>query len=123
MPQRRRGILIDWPIPAPVTARQSGQATRPALLVVRSAATSYLSSMTGTPAFLDGARPDVPDIVVPRGITPFYLPGRPVRGGVVRPAPPAEALLPRHQTPPAVTTLAGQALALAAALAAALKFR
>ncbi len=94
-----------------------------ALLVVRGAGASYLSSMIGTPAFLDGSRPDVPDIVVPRGITPFYLPGRPVRGRVVRLGPLADALLTRHQNHPAVTSLAGQALALAAALAAALKFR
>jgi molecular chaperone Hsp33 len=91
--------------------------------VVRRAVASYLSIMTETPAFLDGARPDVPDIVVPRGITPFYLPGRPVRGRVVRLGPLADALLTRHQNHPAVTTLTGQALALAAALAAALKFR
>ena len=79
--------------------------------------------MTETPAFLDGARPDVPDIVVPRGIVPFYLPGRPVRGRLVRLGPLADALLSRHDNHPAVTTLAGQALALAAALATALKFR
>ena len=79
--------------------------------------------MTETPAFLDGARPDVPDIVVPRGITPFHLPGRPVRGRLVRLGPLADALLTRHDQHPAVTVLTGQALALAAALAAALKFR
>ena len=79
--------------------------------------------MTETPAFLDGTRPDVPDLVVPRGITPFHLPGRPVRGRLVRLGPLADALLTRHDNDPAVTTLAGQALALAAALAAALKFR
>ena len=79
--------------------------------------------MNVTPAFLDGARPDVPDIVVPRGIVPFYLPGRPVRGRLVRLGPLADALLSRHDNHPVVTALAGQALALAAALAAALKFR
>lgn len=79
--------------------------------------------MTPTPAFLDSARPDVPDIVVPRGITPFYLPGRPVRGRLVRLGPLADALLTRHENHPVVTTLSGQALALAAALATALKFR
>jgi molecular chaperone Hsp33 len=79
--------------------------------------------MTETPAFLDGARPDVPDIVVPRGITPFHLPGRPVRGRLVRLGPLADALLTRHDQHPVVTALTGQALALAAALAAALKFR
>ena len=79
--------------------------------------------MTATPAFLDSARPDVPDIVVPRGVTPFHLPGRPVRGRLVRLGPLADALLTRHDNHPAVTALAGQALALAAALSTALKFR
>ena len=79
--------------------------------------------MTATPAFLDSARPDVPDIVVPRGVTPFHLPGRPVRGRLVRLGPLADALLTRHENHPAVTALAGQALALAAALSTALKFR
>jgi molecular chaperone Hsp33 len=79
--------------------------------------------MSTTPAFLDPARPDVPDLVVPRGITPFHLPGRPVRGRLVRLGPLADALLTRHDHHPVVTALAGQALALAAALAAALKFR
>jgi len=79
--------------------------------------------MTTNPAFLDSNRPDVPDIVVPRGITPFYLPGRPVRGRLVRLGPLADALLTRHQNHPVVTALAGQALALTAALATALKFR
>ena len=79
--------------------------------------------MSQTPAFLDPARPDVPDIVVPRGVTPFYLPGRPVRGRLVRLGPLADALLTRHDNLPIVTALSGQALALAAALATALKFR
>ena len=75
------------------------------------------------PAALDPNRPDVPDIVVPRGVTPFYLPGRPVRGRLVRLGPLADALLTRHDNHPAVTTLSGQALALAAALATALKYK
>ena len=79
--------------------------------------------MSATPAFLDPTRPDVPDIVVPRGVTPFHLPGRPVRGRLVRLGPLADALLTRHDNHPAVTRLTGQALALAAALATALKFR
>ena len=33
--------------------------------------------MSDTPAFLDPGRPDVPNVVVPRGVTPFYLPDRP----------------------------------------------
>ena len=79
--------------------------------------------MSETPAFLDGGRPPVPDIVVPRGVTPFFLPRRPVRGRLVRLGPLAHALLTRHPNHPAVTRLAGQSLALAAALSTALKFR
>jgi molecular chaperone Hsp33 len=79
--------------------------------------------MPETPAFLDPARPPVPDLVVPRGITPFHLPRRPVRGRLIRLGPLAEALLTRHANPEPVTRLTGQALALAAALASALKFR
>jgi molecular chaperone Hsp33 len=79
--------------------------------------------MPETPAFLDSGRPDVPDIVVPRGVTPFFLPRRPVRGRLIRLGPLADALLSRHDNDPVVTRLAGQALALVAALASALKFR
>ena len=79
--------------------------------------------MSDTPAFLDSGRPDVPDLVVPRGVTPFHLPRRPVRGRLVRLGPLAEALLTRHDNHAAVTALHGEALALAAALATALKFR
>jgi molecular chaperone Hsp33 len=79
--------------------------------------------MSETPAFLDGARPPVPDIVIPRGVTPFFLPQRPVRGRLVRLGPLADALLTRQPNAPAVTRLAGQSLALAAALSTALKFR
>lgn len=79
--------------------------------------------MSQTPAFLDPTRPPVPDIVVPRGVTPFYLPHRPVRGRLVRLGPLADALLTRHDNHPVVTRLAGEALALAAALSGALKFR
>src|SRR5579883_8763 len=84
---------------------------------------AYLAAMSETPAFLDPHRPDVPDIVVPRGIVPFHLPKRPVRGRLIRLGPLAEALLTRHDNPEPVTVLAGQALALVAGLAAALKFR
>ncbi len=83
----------------------------------------YLRPMPQTPAFLDSGRPDVPDIVVPRGVTPFHLPRQPVRGRLVRLGPLADALLTRHDNHPAVTALAGLALALVAGLAAALKFR
>ncbi|HVZ09672.1 Hsp33 family molecular chaperone HslO [Rhodopila sp.] len=79
--------------------------------------------MSETPAFLDGGRPPVPDIVVPRGMLPFYLPNRPVRGRLVRLGALADALLTRHDNDPVVTRLAGQAMALAAGLSAALKFR
>ena len=79
--------------------------------------------MSDTPAFLDGGRPPVPDLVIPRGVTPFFLPGRPVRGRLVRLGPLADALLVRHDHPPVVTALVGQALALAAALSTALKFQ
>jgi molecular chaperone Hsp33 len=79
--------------------------------------------MSDTPAFLDGDRPPVPNIVVSRGVLPFFLPRRPVRGRLVRLGPLADALLTRHQAHPVVTRLAGQALALAAALSTALKFQ
>jgi len=76
-----------------------------------------------TPDFLDHDRPPVPDIVVPRGVTPFHLDGKPVRGRLVRLGPLAAALLTRHASPDAVTRLLGEALALTAGLASALKYR
>jgi molecular chaperone Hsp33 len=79
--------------------------------------------MPDTPAFLDSGRPLVPDLVVPRGVVPFFLPQRPVRGRLVRLGPLADALLSRHDNHPVVTALVGQALALAAGLSTALKFR
>ncbi len=82
-----------------------------------------LVAMSLSPAFLDSGRPDVPDLVVPRGVMPFHLPGRPVRGRLVRLGPLADALLMRHDHPDAVTRLSGQALALVAALGTGLKFR
>ncbi len=84
---------------------------------------AYLAAMPETPAFLDSGRPDVPDIVVPRGVTPFYLPRRPIRGRLVRLGPLADALLTRHENHAVVVRLAGEALALVAALSSALKFR
>ena len=87
------------------------------------ASPSYLSAMSDTPAFLDQDRPPVPQIVVPRGVTPFFLPGRPVRGRLVRLGTLADALLTRHASDPQVTRLAGQALALVAGLASGLKFQ
>lgn len=79
--------------------------------------------MSDSPAFLDSGRPPVPDIVISRAVLPFFLPRRPVRGRLVRLGPLADALLTRHENHPAVTRLAGQALALAAALSTALKFQ
>lgn len=79
--------------------------------------------MSETPAFLDAGRPPVPDLVVPRGVTPFFLPQRPVRGRLVRLGALADLLLTRHDNHPVVTRLVGQGLALAAALSTALKFR
>jgi molecular chaperone Hsp33 len=75
-----------------------------------------------SPAFLDSGRPPVPDLVVPRGVLPFFLPRRPVRGRLVRLGPLSDALLTRHTNHPVVTRLVGQALALAAGLSTALKF-
>jgi molecular chaperone Hsp33 len=82
----------------------------------------YVAVMTELPAFLDSTRPDVPDLAVPRGVTPFFLPQQPVRGRFVRLGPLANTLLTRHDHPEPVRNLLGQALALAAALATALKF-
>ena len=94
-------------------------------MVAVGARAAYLGSMTdlNPPAFLDADRPDVPDLVVPRGIQPFFLPDRPVRGRLIRLGRLADALLSRHDNHPAVTTLTGEALALVAALSSALKFR
>ncbi len=79
---------------------------------------------SATPAFLNHDRPPVPDIVVPRGVQPFHLHLKPVRGRLVRLGPLAEALLGRHPgLDPAVLALMGQAMALTAALATALKFK
>src|SRR5271166_2033583 len=84
---------------------------------------AYGVAMSEMPAFLDGERPPVPDIVVSRAVIPFFLPRQPVRGRLVRLGPLADALLTRHDNAPVVTRLAGQALALAAGLSSALKFR
>lgn len=78
---------------------------------------------SATPDFLRHDRPPVPDLVVPRGIQPFRLRDRPVRGRVIRLGPLADALLTRRDPPPPVARLLGQALALTAGLAAALKFQ
>jgi molecular chaperone Hsp33 len=83
---------------------------------------AYVKFMTPLPAFLDSNRPDVPDLAVSRGITPFFLPSQPVRGRLIRLGPLANTLLTRHDHPEPVRRLLGEALALAASLAAALKF-
>ncbi len=75
-----------------------------------------------TPPFLNHDRPPVPDTVVPQGVLPFHLEDRPVRGRLVRLGPLADALLGRHRQHPAVLRLMGEALALTAALATALKY-
>ncbi|WP_137181072.1 Hsp33 family molecular chaperone HslO [Roseomonas sp. AR75] len=79
---------------------------------------------SATPAFLNHDRPPVPDLVVPRGVQPFHLHLKPVRGRLVRLGPLAEALLGRHESlHPSVLAMMGEAMALTAALATALKFR
>jgi molecular chaperone Hsp33 len=83
----------------------------------------YLRDMDDTPAFLDTDRPDVPDLVVARGVLPFRLAELGVRGRLIRLGPLADALLGRHENPEAVNILTGKALALTAGLATALKFR
>jgi molecular chaperone Hsp33 len=79
--------------------------------------------MIKPPAFLDSGRPDVPDMVVPRGVVPFSLRGGAIRGRLVRLGALSDALLTRHDHHEAVTQLTGQALALVAALASALKYQ
>jgi len=76
-----------------------------------------------TPDFLNHDRPPVPDVVMPRAILPFRLEDRPVRGRLVRMGGLADALIARHDLPGDVSRLLGEALALTAGLAAALKFR
>lgn len=84
----------------------------------------YLNSVTQPkPDFLDHDRPPVPDLVVPRGVSPFHLTDKPVRGRLLRLGALADALLTRHSHPEPVAQLMGQALALTAGLASALKYR
>ena len=79
--------------------------------------------MTDSPVFLDVGRPPLPDMVIARGVVPFFLPNRPVRGRLVRLGALTDALLTRHDYHPIVARLVGQSLALAACLSTALKFR
>ena len=55
---------------------------------------------TTTPAFLDSARPEVPDIVVPRGVHALHLPRRPVRGRLIRLGPLARRAADPPRQPP-----------------------
>jgi molecular chaperone Hsp33 len=82
-----------------------------------------MCGMSQTPAFLDTDRPPVPDIVVPRGVLPFYLPDRPVRGRLIRLGALADSILGRHSQPEASVRIVGECLALVAGLSTAPKFR
>lgn len=83
---------------------------------------SQIPEQADGPMFDAFGRPPVPDLVVPRAILPFHLDERPVRGRLVRLGPLADALLRRHDYQPEIAKLAGEAMALTAGLAAALKF-
>jgi molecular chaperone Hsp33 len=83
---------------------------------------SEIPEQADGPMFDAFDRPPVPDLVVPRAILPFHLDERPVRGRLVRLGPLADTLLGRHDYQPAIAKLAGEAMALTAGLAAALKF-
>lgn len=62
-------------------------------------------------------------MVVAGGIVPFHLARSPVRGRLVRLGTLADAILSRHDVPENVARLNGEALALVAAMASALKFQ
>lgn len=80
--------------------------------------------MNDTPAFLDTQRPaEVPDLVIARGITPFHLARRGVRGRLIRLGALADTMLIRHDLPDGMVRLGGEALALVAGLSAGLKFK
>ncbi|WP_207539767.1 Hsp33 family molecular chaperone HslO [Sabulicella rubraurantiaca] len=84
----------------------------------------YLPPVTQfEPDFLNHDRPDVPNLVVSDGVSPFHLHHKPVRGRLVRLGPLADAILSRREQPEPVQRLLGQALALTAGLASALKYR
>ena len=65
-------------------------------------------------------RPNVPDITIPQGITPFFFAA--ARGRIARLCPLTDNLIKRHQYPTAISILGGEALTLVALLASALKF-
>ncbi len=61
--------------------------------------------------------------MVPQGVCPFHLREKPVRGRLVKLGKLADALLLRRDTPEPVRRMMGEALALTAGLASALKFQ
>ncbi|MDI2090544.1 Hsp33 family molecular chaperone HslO [Commensalibacter oyaizuii] len=68
----------------------------------------------------DHDRPNVPNVVIPKGITPFFFTS--ARGRLIRLDNLTDALLQRHNYPYAISKLGGEALVLVAGLASALKF-
>ncbi|QDH25812.1 Hsp33 family molecular chaperone HslO [Neokomagataea tanensis] len=62
-------------------------------------------------------------MVVAGGVVPFHLERSPVRGRIVRLGALADAILSRHDVPDNVARLNGEALALVAGMASALKFK
>ena len=96
--------------------KQPNSGGRPPLL-------TYLVSMSDTPAFLDSGRPPVPDLVVPRGVLPFFLPQRPVRGRLVRLGPLADALLEPARQPSRGHPACRRGAGARRGLSTALKFR
>lgn len=84
-----------------------------------------MTPVTETTPPTEARRPhDVPDLTVAHAITPFHLGHVPVRGRLITLGPLAGAILSRHDgLPEPVRLLGGQALALVAAMATALKFK
>ncbi|EHM01563.1 chaperonin HslO [Acetobacteraceae bacterium AT-5844] len=82
---------------------------------------AFVTDQTPTPR--DQDLPPAPRVTVPDGVQPFHLWDKPVRGRLVRLGPLADAVLSRHDNPDVVKKLTGQALALTAGLATALKFQ
>jgi molecular chaperone Hsp33 len=71
----------------------------------------------------DDDRSPAPSVTVAEAVQPFHLWDKPVRGRLVRLGVLADALLSRHDNPDVVKKLTGQALALTAGLATALKYQ
>ncbi|MBE9606553.1 Hsp33 family molecular chaperone HslO [Acetobacteraceae bacterium H6797] len=91
--------------------------------IPKAAALSDPTEPSNTLDFINHDRPPVPAVTVPRGLVPFHLADKPVRGRLVRLGALADALLSRKDNSVAVNALAGQALALTAGLAGALKYK